>query len=229
MLRSPPLASPLVLVMGLLLTTDALAQGVPSPEARSAHPAANTRAACARLAHVQPGLKATWQSDVPTLIRGLSLKVEGDTPRARAEAFVEGWPEVFGRRALAFERAQVSTRRALIRFTPTLNGLPVVDQTVIITVVGDEIRQISQPTIPTTLSPTRVTEAEATATAVAHVLGEGATPPASLKVKRVVFTAGQIAAEGFLIILARAPGEVFEVRVEGATGRVLSARNTVLR
>ncbi|MEZ4463059.1 MAG: hypothetical protein R3F60_06985 [bacterium] len=214
-----------------MLARAALIAGFVASPAVASPTAARTQAAFDALQREQPGVRAVWRGGQPMLITGLRAVAPGASAAERAAAFIEARIDLVGRVNLQVEDVDVSGERSVVRFAQVHGDLRVADRSVVVTLdAGGRVTRVLNDAVPLVeVRPATIDAARARAIATEKVLGVALPGGVVSQPRKVVFAEGGYGVEGFLVLVARGPGQVVEVRVDGADGQVFGQRDTVLR
>ena len=192
---------------------------------------ARTQAAFDALQREQPGVRAVWRGGQPMLITGLRASAPGQSAAERAAAFIEARIDLLGRVSLQLEDVDAAGERSVVRFAQVHGALRVADHSVTVTLddAGRVTRVLNDASPLVDVRPATITAQDARRLASARVLGVDAPGAVVSQPRKVVFAEGGHGVEGFLVLVARGPAQVVEVRVDGHDGQVFGLRDTVLR
>ncbi|MGM0575001.1 MAG: hypothetical protein ACQEXJ_04635 [Myxococcota bacterium] len=230
---------------GLRVTAVALA-ALLTMAAASAHAASrqelrrDAEAAFETLKQRRPSARAVWRAErpAPAVVTGLREATEGDSPRLRAEAFVERARALLGVTPgrIAHRGTRSMKGRTVVRWAQRHEGLPVLDRELTITLddAGRVLRVVND-TVPVGEVPAaRVDEDAARRTAVEaagldpRTLGEEALSRVPAE-QAVVANPTGARRVWVVSVVARPLSRHLRVLVDATSGDVVEVRNMVHR
>ncbi len=160
------------------------------------------------------------------LLLTVALFAPGDAAALQAKTWLQSHAPLAG---AELKRADVRLRRdrAIVRFSQTWRGKPVLDRDVTVTVRGGEITRVNGHATPIRrFHEATIDAAQARRLAAKAVHGHEAA--AVGEVREVVLALGDLGTAGFEVQVPKVLGAV-AVRIDAHAGRVVGVRDRVLR